>query len=154
LTRHAENAIIRQRSGTAGNSLAPCEWSRHLASYELIVQTEFAAAHRLREYDGNCERLHGHNWKVDVVLRGEALDNLGMVLDFRDAKRLVREVLADFDHQYLNDIEPFREQNPTTENLARTLSDAIAAKLAPGVSVRSVTCWESDKCGVTYRPAT
>jgi len=118
--------------------------------YELTVETEFAAAHRLREYDGNCERLHGHNWKVDVVLRGEALDGLGMVIDFRDAKRLVGEVLAEFDHSCLNDLAAFQEQNPTTENVARTIYEALAAKLPDGVSVARVTAWESDHCGVSY----
>jgi 6-pyruvoyltetrahydropterin/6-carboxytetrahydropterin synthase len=114
------------------------------------VETDFAAAHRLREYDGNCERLHGHNWKVDVVLRGQALDGLGMVIDFRDAKRLIHEVLADFDHTCLNDLEAFATQNPTTENLARTIYEALAAKLPDGVSVAKVTAWESEHCGVSY----
>ena len=118
--------------------------------YELTVETEFAAAHRLREYEGNCERLHGHNWKVDVVLRGEALDALGMVIDFRDAKRLVGEVLGELDHSCLNDLTAFQEQNPTTENVARTIYEALAAKLPDGVSVARVTAWESDHCGVSY----
>ncbi len=115
-----------------------------------MVRTEFAAAHRLRGYDGNCERLHGHNWKVDVVLRGERLDGLGMLMDFRDARRLVEDILAEFDHQNLNDIERFTTTNPTTENIARAVFDALAARLPDGVSVARVTAWESDQCGASY----
>lgn len=114
------------------------------------MESDFAAAHRLREYEGNCERLHGHNWKVAVVLRGEALDGLGMVIDFREAKRLVGAVLAEFDHTCLNDLEAFQDQNPTTENIARTCYEALAAQLPDGVSVAKVTAWESEHCGVSY----
>jgi len=119
-----------------------------------VIQTEFAAAHRLREYDGNCERLHGHNWKIDVALRGEQLDKLGMLLDFREAKRLIQEVLGQLDHRCLNDVEPFRETNPTTENIARTVFHALAARLPQGILVRKVTAWESDHCGASYTRAT
>lgn len=118
--------------------------------YELIVESDFAAAHQLREYDGDCERLHGHNWKVDAVLRSEALDGLGMVIDFREAKRLIHEVLDGFDHRLLNELEPFQTQNPTTENLARTIHEMLTARLPDGVSVSKVTAWESDHCGVSY----
>ncbi len=118
-----------------------------------MVETEFAAAHRLREYDGNCERLHGHNWKIDVVLRGEALDRLGMVMDFREAKRLLGEVVAELDHTCLNDLEAFQAQNPTTENIARILYETLAARLPDGVAVAKVTAWESDHCGVSYTQA-
>jgi 6-pyruvoyltetrahydropterin/6-carboxytetrahydropterin synthase len=121
-----------------------------LDRYELLISTDFAAAHRLREYDGNCERLHGHNWKVDVVLRADALDDLGMALDFREAKRLIGEVLERFDHQYLNEVEPFDQRNPTTENIARTIFERLAAKLPDGVSVARVTAWESEGCGASY----
>jgi len=121
-----------------------------LSIYELVIHTQFAAAHRLREYDGNCERLHGHNWRIDVVLRGEALNELGMLVDFRDAKRLIEDATARFDHRYLNDLEPFRDVNPTTENIARTVFDAVAAGLPEGITVARVTAWESDHCGASY----
>ncbi|HPD17317.1 MAG TPA: 6-carboxytetrahydropterin synthase QueD [Planctomycetota bacterium] len=118
------------------------------------MQAQFAAAHRLREYDGNCERLHGHNWRVDVTLRGHSLDRLGMLMDFREAKRLLHEVLEPLDHQCLNDVEPFRDMNPTTENIARTLFEALTERLPQGIAVARVTAWESDGCGASYsRPA-
>jgi 6-pyruvoyltetrahydropterin/6-carboxytetrahydropterin synthase len=118
--------------------------------YELLIQSHFAAAHRLREYTGNCERLHGHNWRIDVVLRAPKLDRLGMVIDFRDAKRLIEDILDGLDHQYLNELDAFRELNPTTENIARTIFDALAAKLPPEIALTKVTAWESDLCGASY----
>ena len=129
-------------------------WRSALGAYELVLRVEFAAAHRLRGYDGNCERLHGHNWKVDVVLRGERLDGLGMVVDFRDAKRLIQEVLEEFDHRNLNELPRFETTNPTTENIARAIFDALVERLPEGVSVARVTAWESDQCGASYSHST
>jgi len=121
-----------------------------LSTYDLHIRSDFAAAHRLRGYDGNCERLHGHNWRVDAVLRGAALDRLGMLVDFRQAKRLIWEVLDALDHRCLNDIEPFTSTNPTTENLARMIYEALATRLPQGVTVAKVTAWETDGCGASY----
>jgi len=119
--------------------------------YELTVESGFAAAHSLREYDGKCENLHGHNWKVQVVLSAETLDRLGMVMDFRDVKRHVGEVLDEFDHRHLNELDDFTRQNPTTENLARVLHERLSARVAQGIKVEKVTVWESEKCGAAYR---
>ena len=119
--------------------------------YELTVEAHFASAHNLREYDGNCERLHGHNWKLQVVIAGDALNNLGMLVDFRDAKKIVAEVTDRLDHRYLNDIPPFDELNPTTENIARYVYLEVAKLLPEGVTTACVTAWESDGSGVTYR---
>ncbi len=116
----------------------------------MHVQGGFAAAHRLREYDGNCERLHGHNWKVEVALRGGELGRLGMLMDFREAKRLLAETLDPLDHRCLNDLAAFQSANPTTENIARMLYEALAARLPDGMAVARVTAWESDGCGATY----
>jgi len=152
LTCRAGNAIIRASQGpvSACAALAAPAGSTALSTYELHIQAEFAAAHRLREYDGNCERLHGHNWKVEVVLRGAELDRLGMLMDFRAAKRLLGEALDGLDHRCLNDLEAFRTTNPTTENIARMLYEALAARLPDGVAVARVTAWESDGCGASY----
>ena len=120
--------------------------------YELHAETYFAAAHCLRGYQGKCEKLHGHNWRVQVVLAGESTNHLGMVMDFSDVKALLAEVVEEFDHCYLNDLPRFREQNPTTENMARIICEDLARRLPAGVRVRSVTAWESEKCAATYRP--
>ena len=118
--------------------------------YVLHVEGEFSSAHRLREYDGNCENLHGHNWKVCVDLASTELDKLGMVIDFREVKRRLSEILGRLDHSYLNETAPFDEINPTTENISRFIYEELEGRLPKGVGVRSVTSWESSKCSVTY----
>ncbi|KKO18525.1 MAG: 6-carboxytetrahydropterin synthase QueD [Candidatus Brocadia sp.] len=118
--------------------------------FELIIETDFSAAHNLREYKGQCERLHGHNWKVQVILKAEKLDTLGMVMDFRDAKRVVGEIINRFDHIYLNELADFAEVNPTTENLSKILYEELRRELPAGVKVEKVTTWESDRCGASY----
>jgi 6-pyruvoyltetrahydropterin/6-carboxytetrahydropterin synthase len=120
--------------------------------YELFVQTEFSAAHNLREYKGKCERLHGHNWRVDLRLAGDRLNDEGMLIDFVEAKRILGEVLDPFDHAYLNEVPPFDRLNPSSENLARVIAEAVAARLPGHVRVAAVTTWESDRCSATYRP--
>lgn len=120
--------------------------------YELNLETEFAAAHRLREYDGDCENLHGHNWRVRLTLASERLTKLGMVVDFRDVKQILGDVLDEFDHAYLNDLDRFRETNPTTENIARCICEELQPRLPDGVRVAAVTAWESPRCSATYRP--
>ena len=120
--------------------------------FELVVETDFAAAHNIREYGGNCERLHGHNWKVRVELRARRLDRLGMVMDFREVKARLTEVLKLLDHQYLNELKPFRKKNPTTENIAYFIFGRLSPALPKGVSVGKVTVWESDRCAASYAP--
>jgi 6-pyruvoyltetrahydropterin/6-carboxytetrahydropterin synthase len=120
--------------------------------YELSVEASFAAAHSLRGYRGECERLHGHNWRVEVCLAAEALDELGMVMDFRDVKSMLGGVLAELDHRHLNEVPPFDALNPTTENLCRHVADRLRAGLPPRVAIRRVTCWESDRCSASYSP--
>jgi 6-pyruvoyltetrahydropterin/6-carboxytetrahydropterin synthase len=121
-------------------------------TYQLTIQTDFAGAHCLRGYEGACERLHGHNYKIDVVVRGERLDRLGMLVDFKVVKRAVGEVVDRFDHQFLNETPPFDAVNPTAENIARVIADGLAERLPDGVAVARVTAWESDRCGATFIP--
>lgn len=120
--------------------------------YELSVEEHFAAAHNLRGYEGECENLHGHNWRVQLLLAAEELDELGMVMDFREVKKVLKEVLARFDHKYLNEVAPFDSRNPTTENLCRYMAEELQKRLPDRVSVRRVSCWESEECGSSYVP--
>ena len=120
--------------------------------YELKVQTEFSAAHRLRGYDGECEHLHGHNYRVELSLWCEELNSLGIAMDFREVKRIANNVIGRFDHKYLNEIEPFDKVNPTSEQIARHIADAVGGRLPSGVRVRGITCWESNNCAATYMP--
>ncbi len=122
--------------------------------YEVTVESSFAAAHRLREYEGACERLHGHNYNVAAAVRGEELGRAGMLVDFKTLKGALGDVLARLDHICLNDDLPdFAEGalNPTAENIARWIFDALAAEL-DGVPLARVTVWESEKSAATYRP--
>lgn len=119
--------------------------------YELKILTEFSAAHRLENFYGKCESLHGHNWKVEVFLLGDRLDDAGLVRDFGVVKGKTREVLAELDHTYLNELPAFRQQNPSSENLARYLFERLGAALnGDGIRVSRVSIWESDTSCASY----
>ena len=117
--------------------------------YEVCVRARFSAAHQIREYGGNCERLHGHNWLVEVAVRSDGLDELGMVIDFRDLKRALKEVLKKLDHRLLNEVEPFDRINPTSENIAEYIFERLC-ELLPEHEVAWVRVWESEDSSATY----
>jgi 6-pyruvoyltetrahydropterin/6-carboxytetrahydropterin synthase len=121
--------------------------------YELKIISQFAAAHRLENFYGKCEALHGHNWKVEVFLTGNRLDDAGLLMDFGVVKAKTREVLEEIDHKYLNELAAFKDQNPSSENLARFLFERLSAVLnRDGVQVRRVNVWESDtSCAAYYQ---
>jgi 6-pyruvoyltetrahydropterin/6-carboxytetrahydropterin synthase len=121
--------------------------------YELKVITHFSAAHQLREFEGACEDLHGHNWKVEIYVTSEALNEAGIVVDFRVLKKHVKTVMAGLDHKFLNDLEAFRDKNPSSENIARYVAEQLSTLLeVPGVKVNRVTAWESETACATYYP--
>ena len=121
--------------------------------FELTTIVDFEAAHRLPDYPGKCNRLHGHNWKVEVTIAGEQLDQLGMLIDFRELKMEVNKVIETLDHYYLNELEPFRTMNPTAENIARYIYTKLAAQLIDGrsVKIKAVKVWESPHSAAVYR---
>jgi len=119
--------------------------------YEIKIVTSFSAAHRLENFYGKCESLHGHNWKVEVFLVGEKLDEAGLLQDFSAVKARTRELLEEIDHKYLNELPAFSQQNPSSENLARYLFQRLAAVLdRDGVKVSRVSVWESDASCASY----
>jgi 6-pyruvoyltetrahydropterin/6-carboxytetrahydropterin synthase len=119
--------------------------------FELKVLSNFAAAHNLREFRGKCENLHGHNWKVEVVLRGKSLQHNGILVDFGEVKTKVRGVLEELDHRYLNELPFFAVNNPSSENITRFLFEKLSAMLNGGdTRVYSVTAWESEDACATY----
>ena len=120
--------------------------------YELSVRDHFDAAHSLRGYPGECCRLHGHTWDVEVTVAGEVLDSIGIVYDFKTLKDDLRRVLDDYDHVLLDEVEPFGTLNATAENLARVIFERIAAVVGAGVRVAEVSVWESPVAKLTYRP--
>jgi 6-pyruvoyltetrahydropterin/6-carboxytetrahydropterin synthase len=119
--------------------------------FEVRVQGRFSAAHNLRGYDGDCEKLHGHNWLVELSVAGER-DESGMVVDFRILKDALGRVLEELDHKYLNELEYFKRTNTTTENIAEYICSKAAATIPDGVRVEYVSVWESPGSGATYRP--
>ncbi|MCK9529977.1 MAG: 6-carboxytetrahydropterin synthase QueD [Gammaproteobacteria bacterium] len=119
--------------------------------YTLKVVTDFAAAHSLRDYAGECRRLHGHNWKVEVEVVASALDRLGMAIDFKDVKAAARAAAGELDHRYLNEMPPFDQVNPTAENIAAHLFERIAETLDnERVQVSAVTVWETERACIRY----
>jgi 6-pyruvoyltetrahydropterin/6-carboxytetrahydropterin synthase len=119
--------------------------------YEIKIITSFSAAHRLENFYGKCEALHGHNWKVEVFLTGEKLDETGLLLDFGAVKARTRELLEEIDHKYLNELPAFSHQNPSSENLASYLFQRLAAVLnRDGVKVSRINVWESDTSCASY----
>ena len=119
--------------------------------YELKIVTQFAAAHRLENFNGKCESLHGHNWKVEVILGGQDLNGAGLLMDFGVVKARTKEVLEEIDHKYLNELAAFQDRNPSSENLASYLYERLGAILnRDGVTVRRVNVWESDTSCASY----
>ncbi len=120
--------------------------------YELSVKGHFDAAHALHGYPGECRRLHGHTWDVEVVVAGDSLDDVGILYDFKTLKDDLARVLAPLDHAYLNDAPPFDRENPTAENLARYVYEKLTSTVGAAVVVREVAVWESPVAKITYRP--
>lgn len=119
--------------------------------YELFIKTHFSAAHHLRDYTGKCANQHGHNWLVEVYCKCRELDSVGMAIDFVDLKREVNELLESLDHKDLNELDHFKEHNPTSENLAKYLFDLLSDKLNDErVQVSKITIYETPNCGASY----
>ncbi|MCC6346767.1 MAG: 6-carboxytetrahydropterin synthase QueD [Nitrospirales bacterium] len=120
--------------------------------YELMIETGFASAHQLRGYKGKCENLHGHNWRVQAYVVTERLNEIDIALDFHDLKAMTNEIIGQLDHTCLNNVFPFTERNPSSENIARWIFDSLKKRLAEykGVSVSAVTVWESEAASATY----
>ena len=121
-----------------------------LTMFRARVLGSFSAAHSLREYQGDCERLHGHNYRVEVSVESADLGPAGIVMDFRDLKGLLKGVLDGLDHHYLNELDPFTRVNPSAENIARYIFDTLWGAVEPPVVLKEVTVWENDTCCVTY----
>lgn len=119
--------------------------------YELMIETSFSAAHQLRGYMGKCEKLHGHNWKVQVHVTAERLNEIDIAIDFHELKRLTNEIISPLDHTLLNEIFPFTEKNPSSENIAKWIYDCLKKKINDeNIEVSAVTVWESDSASATY----
>ncbi|WP_110952871.1 6-carboxytetrahydropterin synthase QueD [Anaerosinus massiliensis] len=120
--------------------------------YELTVIVEFEAAHRIVDYPGKCNRLHGHNWSIEVTVQGNKLNQLGMLIDFKELKKEVNQTIEHLDHVYLNEIDAFVKENPTAENIAKYIYLQLekSTLLIDDKKLKMVKVWESPKSAVTY----
>lgn len=119
--------------------------------YELRIDDSFASAHSLRNYDGECESLHGHNWKIEVVVRADRLDSVGLAIDFKELKKKTDEVLKALDHTYLNDLPQFKIENPSSEIISKYIFEELVKRVnREGLWVHRVTAWESDRACASY----
>ena len=119
--------------------------------YQVSVEKDFDAAHYLREYQGKCENLHGHRYKVVAAINTNKLSN-GLAYDFVELKRKLNEVLSRFDHVCLNEIEPFTEINPSAENIATTVYQELKSKFGADPLIANIQVWESPTTCITYYP--
>lgn len=119
--------------------------------YQISIEQHFDAAHYLRGYQGKCEALHGHRFRVVVKVTATRIDDVGMAYDFTKLKRHLGDILSRFDHTCLNDAPPFDSINPSSENIATTIYNELKPKLADApVSLACVEVWESPQSGVAY----
>jgi 6-pyruvoyltetrahydropterin/6-carboxytetrahydropterin synthase len=119
--------------------------------FELKVVTNFAAAHQLKMVAKKCENLHGHNWKVEVCVAGETLNDAGVLVDFGEIKKHLSKVIAMLDHKFLNELEFFHDGNPSSENIAMYIAKTLRAAINDdSIKVTRVTTWESEDSCATY----
>lgn len=120
--------------------------------YRLKVKDSFSSAHYLKNYQGACENLHGHNWMVELIVEGETLNNIEILIDFKELKGILKEVLEELDHRLINEHPFFQERNPSSENLAFFIFQRVKEKLNsyPQVRVKEVTVYETEKASATY----
>ena len=121
--------------------------------YRISIERHFDAAHYLREYEGKCENLHGHRYKVVANLKTDILDEIGLAFDFTVLKKSIDEILERFDHTCLNDIKPFTSINPSSENIASNICSELKLRLdGQTAEIESIEVWESPDAWVTYFP--
>lgn len=119
--------------------------------FELMIESQFSAAHQLRGYRGKCEALHGHNWRVQVTVSSDKLNDIGLAIDFHDLKAISNEVILSLDHSFLNEVFPFTEINPSSENIAKWIFESIKKKIeGETCNLSSVTVWENETASATY----
>lgn len=119
--------------------------------FRLTITTSFASAHNLINYQGECENLHGHNWKVEVSIEARELDHAGLAIDFKILKAETNKLLKSLDHKYLNEIPPFNDLSPSSENIAKFLFYELRKRLdTDNIKVSEVTVWESDFASASY----
>jgi len=123
--------------------------------FQVSVEDTFSSGHALRGYKGKCENVHGHNYRVRLTIEGPQLDSIGLLVDFTHVKKIMREIMGRLDHQFINDLEPFKTVNPSAENMAKYFFEETVKELKdlpPGARLTEAAIWETDTSRATYRP--
>ena len=119
--------------------------------YKLVVKKEFSSAHVLHGHPGDCKRMHGHNWIVEAKVEGKNINKIGMVIDFKDIKNILSDIISKLDHRYLNDIEPFIDNNPTAENISKYIYKELSKNInTDNIKVSEIKLWETNNSAVIY----
>lgn len=119
--------------------------------YKINVTEKFCGAHQLNGYDGECANVHGHNWRIRLAIACKQVNSIGLTIDFKEAKRKLKKILDQFDHKNLNDLIPFADRNPSSENIAKTIFDLCAREFDnDNEKVVEIQVWESDNYSIIY----
>jgi 6-pyruvoyltetrahydropterin/6-carboxytetrahydropterin synthase len=118
--------------------------------FTISIKTSFSAAHSIKGYEGNCAELHGHNYTVEVNVKAERVNSMGMCVDFRKLRETAEKVIGTLDHTNLNAIPFFKEKNPTAENIAHFIYKKVQQELKGDYTLDSITVWETERYAVTY----
>jgi 6-pyruvoyltetrahydropterin/6-carboxytetrahydropterin synthase len=118
--------------------------------YHISIETKFSAAHSINGYEGPCRQLHGHDWKIQIEVKTDRLNGMGMAIDFHQLQDITRDVLKQFDHQHINQLPQFQELNPTAENIAKYIYEQVESKLPKGVWMKQISLWEGEQYCVRY----
>lgn len=126
--------------------------------YNKVI-VNFSAAHKIDDYffngeNGKCSNIHGHNWKLIITIKGSKLDSCGMLLDFAKAKKIARQIAADLDHKFLNELGFFAKKPPSTENVCLYFYQELADKLnTQDIKISKLTLWENSTNCAEFEPA-
>ena len=129
--------------------------------FKLVVKKEFSSAHilhghpgdckRMHGHPGDCKRMHGHNWTVEAKVEGDNINKIGMVIDFKDIKKNLADIVSKLDHRFLNEIEPFTEDNPTAENISKYIYKELSKNInTDNIKVSEIKLWETNNSAVIY----
>ena len=119
--------------------------------YKLNVKTHFSSAHQLRGYEGLCRNIHGHNWKVRACIVCKETDEIGMAIDFGIVKEHLNSIMEFLDHKFLNELDPFTENNPTSENIAKLIFELLDVKISDdNAHIEEIEVWENDNSSAIY----
>ncbi|MFW5730193.1 MAG: 6-carboxytetrahydropterin synthase QueD [Desulfonatronovibrionaceae bacterium] len=122
------------------------------AKWSLRVGGSFSSSHQLHNYQGKCERLHGHNFRVQVQVSGSETDQAtGMLMDFKDLKEMLGEVLGKLDHYHINDLDFFQGISPSSENLARFVYKSLCPLLPEHITLDWAMVAENESSRAYYQ---